>query len=130
MSTNKSLLTNVVTQFVLDRYFKGELGTCTEKESSLTSLQVLGYLTDCLGEGNYSSVLEELKDYMGEDFIENVEFDSPVCPLCGGKDPITVSVLQDNKVIWEDSYPTKEVASNLIKSFSRIGNNYSYCVEA
>ena len=67
---------------------------------------------------------------MGEDFIENVEFDSPVCPLCEGKDPITVSVLQDNKVIWEDSYPTKEVASNLIKSFSRIGNNYSYCVEA
>ena len=71
MSTNKSLLTNVVTHFVLDSFFQGDLGTCNEKKSSLTSLQVLGYLTDCLGEGNYSSVLEELKDYMGEDFIEN-----------------------------------------------------------
>tara|TARA_E500000331_G_scaffold261559_1_gene252493 strand:+ start:464 stop:802 length:339 start_codon:yes stop_codon:yes gene_type:complete len=112
MSTNKSLLTNVVTHFVLDSFFQGHIGTCNEEKSSLTSEEVLTYLTDSLGYGTYGYVLEELKDYMGEDFVESTEVKLK---------PITAYALKGGEVIASEVVPTAKDLKGTMERFRGLG---------
>ncbi len=67
----RKLLTSITVQFLIDDFCKGEIGDHNVKDK-LTKNEALDYLNKSFG-NDFAYVLEELKNYMDEDFVEEEE---------------------------------------------------------